>query len=146
MIAKIKAFLNSIIELESTTPEYDHTIAIVSLLCEVCNANHSITEEEEAAVIRTLCKLLQIEKVKAEELLKIGKQEIKSSNSLFDFTSQLSTLDNETRIKVIAAMWEVAYADRHLDPIEESIIRKVAALIYVGHHEFIRTKLAVMPS
>ncbi len=146
MIAKIKDFLNSIIEPDTAPSVYDNTVAIVSLLCEVCNANHSIAQEEEAAVIRTLSKLLHIEEVKAQELLEIGKEEIKSSNSLFDFTSQLSNLDNETRINLISAMWEVAYADNHLDPIEESIIRKVAALIYVGHNEFIRTKLAVMPS
>ncbi|WP_019614366.1 TerB family tellurite resistance protein [Psychromonas ossibalaenae] len=146
MIAKIKDFLNSMIETDASASEEDHRIAIVSLLCEVCNANHSIADKEEEAVVRTLSKLLHIDTDKAQELLEIGKEEIKSSNSLFDFTSQLSHLDSESRIRLISAMWEVAYADNHLDPIEESIIRKVAALIYVGHNEFIRTKLAVMPS
>ncbi|MFT6985819.1 MAG: putative tellurite resistance protein B-like protein [Psychromonas sp.] len=146
MIAKIKEFLNTIREPVEPESSDDHTVAIVSLLCEVCNANHNISEEEQAAVERTLCKLLLIGNDKAKELLEIGKQQIKSSNSLFDFTSQLGDLDHPTRIKLIAAMWEVAYSDNHLDPIEESIIRKVARLIYVEHNEFIRTKLAAMPS
>jgi len=42
-------------------------------------------------------------------------------------------------------MWQVAYADGHLDEMEEALIRKVATLIYVNHSDFIRTKLAVMP-
>jgi len=146
MIAKIKEFLNTLGEPAATEPSDDHTVAIVSLLCEVCNADHSISEEERAAIERTLCKLLAIEKDEAKELLAIGTERIRTSNSLFDFTSQLSHLDNPTRIKLIAAMWEVAYSDNHLDPIEESIIRKVAGLIYVEHNEFIRTKLAAMPS
>jgi len=29
--------------------------------------------------------------------------------------------------------------------MEEALIRKVAALIYVNHSDFIRTKLAVIP-
>ena len=40
-------------------------------------------------------------------------------------------------------MWQVAYADDHLDPIEEAVIRKVAELLYVNHSEFIRAKLSI---
>ena len=42
-------------------------------------------------------------------------------------------------------MWQVAYADNVLDPIEEAIIRKVAELLYVNHSDFIRAKLSVAP-
>lgn len=38
-------------------------------------------------------------------------------------------------------MWVIAFADGVLDPIEESVIRKVAELIYLDHNEFIRAKL-----
>ena len=103
-----------------------------------------MSDEEMAAVERTLCKLLEIDSAKAKELLTIGKETIKWSNSLFQFTSELSELDQQSRINLISAMWEVAYADNYLDPIEEAIIRKVAKLIYVGHSEFIRTKLAII--
>jgi len=145
MIAKIKKFLNSVIEQGSAPAAHDHKVAIVCLLCEVCNADHVVAAEEEAAIEKTLSKLLLIENAKVKQLLEIGKEAIKQSNSLFDFTSQLRELNSDTRIKLISAMWEVAYADGHLDPVEESIIRKVAALIYVGHSDFIRTKLAIIP-
>lgn len=59
-------------------------------------------------------------------------------------SSQLSSLDAEMRIALIKAMWEVAYADGQLNLMEEALIRKVAALIYVSHSDFIRTKLAVI--
>lgn len=42
-------------------------------------------------------------------------------------------------------MWLVAFADQHLDPVEEAIIRKVAELLYVNHSDFIRAKLTVSP-
>jgi len=142
MIAKIKHFLNS---LDSSEPEStDSTVAIVSLLCEVCVADQDRTPEEEAAVVATLQKLTHIDKEKAADLLNIGMAEIKTSNSVFDFTSQLSELDNDSRIALIRSMWEIAYADGHLDEMEEALIRKVAALIYVNHSDFIRTKLEVI--
>lgn len=143
MLTKIHAFLNSILEQETETPAYDDTIAIVCLLCEVSNADQTMQPEEVAAIERSLCKLLSIDKCKAKELVAIGKEKIQSSNSLFDFTSKLRDLDRQSRINLISAMWKVAYADNHLDPIEEAIIRKVAKLIYVEHSLFIQTKLAV---
>jgi uncharacterized tellurite resistance protein B-like protein len=39
-------------------------------------------------------------------------------------------------------MWKVAYADGDLDKYEESIIRKVADLLYIWHSDFVNTKLA----
>jgi uncharacterized tellurite resistance protein B-like protein len=142
MIAKIKQFLNS---LDSTEPKStDNTVAIVSLLCEVCLADQDRTSEEEAVVVSTLRKLIDIDEEKAAELLHIGMKEIKTSNSVFDFTSQLGDLDSENRIALIKSMWEVAYADGELDEMEEALIRKVAALIYVSHSDFIKTKLSVL--
>ena len=142
MFTKINDFFNSKPIQDAKT--LDDTAAIVCLLCEVANADHSISDKEMAAVERTLCKLLQIDTDKAKELIIIGKETIKSSNSLFQFTSELRALDQRSRINLISAMWEVAYADNHLDPIEEAIIRKVAKLIYVEHSDFIRTKLAII--
>ena len=143
MITKIKQLLNSFIVEES--PEYDNTLAIVCLLCEVCIADENHAVEEELAIIQTLQKLMHINEEKATELLNAAMEEVKTSNSVFDFTSQLTDLDYEMRIALIKAMWEVAYADGELDLMEEALIRKVAALIYVNHSDFIRTKLAVIP-
>ena len=143
MITKIKRLLNTLIPEES--PKFDSTLAIVCLLCEVCVADENASKEEKIAIINTLEKLVDIDKEKAAELLKVGMQEITISNSVFDFTSQLGDLDSEARIDLIKAMWEIAYADGHLDKMEEALIRKVAALIYVNHSDFIRTKLSVNP-
>ncbi|MFT6925153.1 MAG: putative tellurite resistance protein B-like protein [Psychromonas sp.] len=146
MFSKIHDFLNSMMEAEPETAAYDDTLAIVCLLCEVSHTDKTMQPEEIAAIESTLCKLLSIDKSKAKELVLIATETIKSSNSLFDFTSKLRELDRQSRINLIRAMWEVAYADGHLDPLEEAIIRKVATLIYVEHSMFIQTKLAVSSS
>jgi len=144
MVTKIKQFLHAFMAEEKT--EFDNTLAIVCLLCEVCTADQHHSHDEETAVVRTLEKLTNVDHARAKQLLQTGMAEIKSSHSVFDFTSQLSALDAEMRVALIKAMWEVAYADGELDPMEEALIRKVAALIYVTHSDFIRTKLAVMPA
>jgi len=143
MIAAVKHFISSLIPDEH--PEFDNTLAIASILCEVCIADHDLSEDEKIVATRSLAKVLSINTKKAAELLRVGMQEAKSSQSIFDFTSQLGDLEREQRIGLIKVMWQVAYADGHLDEMEEALIRKVATLIYVNHSDFIRTKLAVMP-
>lgn len=142
MIAKIKRFLNNL------TPEQeaqsDHRLAIVALLCEVSMVDEVQQQDETQVVLALLQKLLMVDAEKASQLLNLGMQEIKESNSVFDFTSQLNQLTHSERIDVIRAMWQVAYADQHLDPLEEALIRKVTNLIYVNHADFIRTKHEVI--
>ena len=42
---------------------------------------------------------------------------------------------------LIHNMWEVAYADGHIDRYEEHLIRKVADLLYLSHVDFIKSKV-----
>ncbi len=85
-----------------------------------------------------------MDKTQINELMVSAKNISQEANSLFEFTDKLRGLSAEMRINLVTAMWEVAYADGELDPIEEMIIRKVSQLIYVSHNDFIRTKLTVL--
>lgn len=143
MLLKIKRFLHDLRPVDEV--ELDSSLAIVALLCEVSFADKKNSENEDIAIIHMLEKLLDVDSMQACKLLDIGMKEIAQSNSVFDFTSQLKHVGNNMRIKIITAMWKVAYADGHLDVMEEALIRKVAPLIYVTHSEFIRTKLSVAP-
>ncbi len=143
MIKKITQFLSSVLAIEPEELQQDYRVAIVALLFEVSYADHEVNEQEANAIEHTLMKLLCVDKAQADQLMEIAEQECQASNSVYDFTSQLADLDQATRIQLIEAMWEIAYADQHLDSIEEAIIRRVAKLLYVDHSEFIRTKLKV---
>ena len=144
MINKLTNYLTSILKIEKESNEVDHRIAIASLLCAVAYADHDTSDAERVAIKKDLIKLLAVDESEVIALMEIAEQEMLASNSIFDFTSLLSELDHEARIAVIGMMWRVAYADNHLDEIEEAIIRRVAGLLYVPHSEFIRTKLKVL--
>ncbi|EGA70323.1 hypothetical protein VISI1226_22175 [Vibrio sinaloensis DSM 21326] len=120
----------------------DPNLAIACLLCEVAGADHQIDEREQNAKLHLLTKLLGLDESGAAALLARAQSRSKESASLYDFTSQLRELDQETRFTLIEAMWEVANADGEIDPLEDSVIRKTAELLYVDHSEFIRAKLS----
>ncbi len=116
-------------------------LAIACLLSEVAGADYQISEQEQEAKLHLLQRLLGLTEQEAQQLVEKADEQIKQSASLYDFTSQLRELSQETRFELIKAMWEVAHADGEIDPLEDSVIRKTSELLYVDHHEFIRAKL-----
>ena len=119
-------------------------VAIASLLCEGAGADHQINESERVAKLQLLQRLLDLDEEQAKVLLEQAEPKVEQSVSLYDFTSQLRDLSQPVRIDLIKAMWEVAHADGEIDPIEDSVIRKTAELLYVDHSDFIKTKLNVL--
>ena len=146
MIQSIKSFFNQIVDGNiKENQEVDTNLAIAALLCQVSQADHSVDEQEEAAQIQMLGKLLSLTEADAKALLQEAALRSENSASLYEFTDQLRDLSHQQRFELIQSMWQVAYADNVLDPIEEAIIRKVAELLYVNHSDFIRAKLSVAP-
>ncbi|AYF19766.1 TerB family tellurite resistance protein [Vibrio parahaemolyticus] len=125
----------------SKTNALSPSMAIACLLCEVSGADHLIDEKEESTKRSLLMKLLELNEQESEQLLAQAKEKTQDATSLYDFTSQLRELTQETRYNLIKSMWEVAYADGQIDPLEDAVIRKTAELLYVDHSDFIRAKL-----
>jgi uncharacterized tellurite resistance protein B-like protein len=121
----------------------DPNLAIACLLCEVANADNQVDSAETESKLSLLSRLLHLDKASAKTLLARAATRSKESASLYDFTTQLRELSQETRFSLIQAMWEVAHADGEIDPLEDSVIRKTAELLYVDHSEFIRAKLSI---
>ncbi|WP_422767543.1 TerB family tellurite resistance protein [Photobacterium leiognathi subsp. mandapamensis] len=117
-------------------------LAMASLLCEVASADHEQDPREEKAKQHLLMKLLEIDEAAASELLTKAQQQSDASVSLYDFTNKLRSLEQSERYQLIEAMWEVAYADGIIDPLEEAVIRQVSELIYLDHSAFIKAKIA----
>ncbi|NVJ55891.1 MAG: TerB family tellurite resistance protein [Vibrionaceae bacterium] len=121
----------------------DPNLAIACLLSEVAGADYQVDEAETKAKFSLLGKLLGLDEAAAQGLLDHAQVARSNSASLYEFTSQLRELSQETRFALIQAMWEVANADGKIDPLEDAVIRKTAELLYVDHSEFIRAKLSV---
>lgn len=115
---------------------------MAGLLCEVAGADHQVDAREESAKVNMLMSLLELDETEATQLVDSAKADAKKSVSLYDYTDKLRQLDQQQRYALIKAMWEVAYADGVLDPLEDSVIRKTAELLYLDHALFIKAKLA----
>ena len=127
-----------------TEPDLDaRKLAMAALLCEVSNADQVSDPRELACKLKLLANLFNFGPQQAAHLLERAQQCCQRAVSVYEFTSQLRLTDYQHRTDLIAAMWEVSFADGSVDTEEEALIRKVADLLYVEHKDFIQTKLAV---
>lgn len=125
----------------ATGSKNNPNLAIACLFCEVSGADYAVNDAETKAKLHLLQTLTQLSAQECEQLLDEAGEIVKQAASLYQFTAQLRELSQEQRFDLIKAMWDIAHADGVIDPLEDSVIRKAAELLYVDHSMFIRAKL-----
>lgn len=122
-------------------------LAVAVLLVETLRADFADSEAERLAAAGILRDMFGLTDGQRDALLQEAEVEARRAVSLHAFVAELNaTLDADAKRELIGAMWRVAHADGRVHPEEELLIRRVADLLYVPHHEFIRQKLAAGPA
>ncbi|MGM0482011.1 MAG: TerB family tellurite resistance protein [Pseudomonadota bacterium] len=118
------------------------TLSLI-LMTEIGLADGSLSTEEREHLISDLHSDYQLTDEQAEKVLATAISEVKEAHSLQHFTSPLKGLPYADKVSLLEDLWRLAYADQKLDPHEESMLRKLADLLYISHADYIKTKLAV---
>ncbi|MBU15690.1 MAG: hypothetical protein CMQ14_11510 [Gammaproteobacteria bacterium] len=122
-------------------------LACAALLIEVINSDNELDERETEEFLVLLQSSLQIPEEDLNDIMRLAEREARQATSLYEFTRLINDeYEYAEKVKLVENMWRVAFSDQQLDKYEEALIRKVADLIYVSHHDFIKTKLAARDS
>ena len=142
MIAALKAlFEPTPSETEQSRTHRLHLVA-AALLIETARADFCQTEAEERALEKLLSSELHLDTQQIQKLVLEAQSRVDKATSLYEFTREINDNYNaEQKVQLIEAMWKVAYADGNLGKYEEHLIRQVSELTYVGHDNYIRTKM-----
>ncbi len=121
-------------------------LAVAALLLEAAIVvDGQFDENERDTILHMLEHRFGLSPADAQGLLATAKQRVEGSAQLFRFTSTInSRLPRERRVEVIEMLWQVAYADGVLDPLEDSLLRRVAGLIDVSDRDRGDAKLRVL--
>jgi uncharacterized tellurite resistance protein B-like protein len=127
----------------TTDPEpHDLRLATAVLLVEVLRADPVLAPGERASVLRALQGRFQLAEAELHGLLALAQDTAQTAYDYQRFTSQLNThFSQAQKIELVENMWQVAYADAHLDAHENHVISKVAGLLHVTHGEYIAAKM-----
>lgn len=145
MIAGIKNFFTQMIEpgAKETGVASQHALqlATAALLLEMMRMDSSVTAAETAAVTKVLRSRFGLRAEEVEMLMVLAADEARQATDYFQFTSLINkSFSAEQKVQVVEYLWQVAYADGHLDAHEQHFMRKIADLLYVSHADYVAAK------
>ncbi|HWU67753.1 MAG TPA: TerB family tellurite resistance protein [Stenotrophobium sp.] len=120
-------------------------LAVTQLLLEIARADMKSDAVEIAAIRKHLAQAYDLDDAALDELMQTASERVGAAVSLYDTVNVINQrLDAEGKARLVRALWQVAYADGHLDPYEEAMLRRLADLLYVSHDTFIQEKLKLL--
>ncbi len=142
MIAALKALFETPAREEPESQQHRMQMAAAALLIETARADFTQDAAEQDKLQELLCRALHLKASEVRELVTAAENRVDEATSLYEFTRVINDhYSAEQKLQLIDAMWAVAYADGNLDKYEEHLIRQVAELTYVPHHDYIKSKL-----
>jgi len=142
MLSAIKNFFEqNILSEEDSDLDHQLKLATAALLIEMMLQDDQVHDNEIETVKNALRERFDLTDDECHTLFELAEEEAEDAVDYHQFTSLIARKFTQTqKIKVIELLWSVAYADSHLDSLEEHMVRKIADLIYVSHKDFIKTK------
>lgn len=147
MLNSIKSFFETHFQIIETTDTTEHQLKLASaaLLIEMMQQDGEIHEQEKQAVKTVLAQKFKLTKDELNELYELAEQEAHQATDFHQFTRLIAEhYSLPEKIKLVELLWQVAYADGHLDKYEEHMVRRIADLIYVSHSDFMQAKHRVI--
>lgn len=134
---KIAAFLDQ----RPKAPEPVHgfsrvQIAAAALLVELARQDQDFDDEERNTILRVVREGFGMSPEDAEDLIEQAEHEQAEAWDDWLFREKVkSSFTPDERLKVVAMLWEVAFADGCVDPFEASLIDRIAVSIDIPKAE-----------
>lgn len=110
--------------------------AVAVLLVEAARMDSNFDDAERHVIERLLAQKFQLSPEQTRDLVQKAVAIDERSNQLYPFTrTAVERMTAAQRIGLIEMLWEVAYADGTLDPLEDAMLRQVGGLIDVADAE-----------
>lgn len=146
MLRSLKELFDSFAQppARQTPAQREHAVQLAAavLLVEVVRADGLMDADERAAMVAALRGKFALADDELDRLLELAVTTSKTAYDYQRFTASLNEhFTQEQKVRLVEAMWQVAYADTHLDAHENHTISKVAGLLHVTHGEYIAAKM-----
>ncbi|MDR3370323.1 TerB family tellurite resistance protein [Rhodoferax sp.] len=117
-------------------------LATAVLLVDVMRSDAQVSDVERSVTLQTLRTRFALSDDELTQLVAQAEATAQRANDYFTFTSAMNDhFTQPQKIQVVEYMWQVAYADGHIDANENHLISKIAGLLYVTHGEYIAAKM-----
>ncbi len=147
MLTTIRTFFERHLGGPESRVDAGHTIemATAALLAETMRIDGDITDAEREIATTAIRDKLGLSVEESNELLDLAREHVGKATDYFQFTSLINRhFTQDQKVRVIELMWRIAYADDRIDDHELHLIRRIADLLHVPHHDFIAAKIRAL--
>ena len=117
-------------------------LAAAVLMVEVVRADGRMDASERAAGLAALRRRFDLAPEALDALLDQAQDSARSAYDYQQFTSRINdAFNHDDKVRLVEALWQIAYADAHIDANENHAINKIAGLLHVTHGEYIAAKM-----
>ncbi|AVO40169.1 TerB family tellurite resistance protein [Simplicispira suum] len=117
-------------------------LAAAVLMVEVVRADGRLDANERATALAALHQRFDLAPEALAALLDQAQDSSRSAYDYQQFTSRINdAFSHDDKVRLVEALWQIAYADAHIDANENHAINKIAGLLYVTHGEYIAAKM-----
>ncbi len=124
------------------TQQKDTLVKITSLLVHAAKIDEQYTEKERT-IITNFLKSIQ-PGINHEDLLKSAEENEESSNQILKYTQEIKKNTLEFRKEIIKILWKIILSDDKSDMYENTLMRRMAGLLYVTDKVIGEVKLEVL--
>jgi uncharacterized tellurite resistance protein B-like protein len=149
MLNKLSDFLSALIPPASAENRSEHTLQLATavLLIEVMRSDADSTDQERDTILKILKERFYLSDAEVAQLSELAHQTATAANDFQQFTSLINReLELSEKVRIIEYMWEVAYADSRISAHENHLMRKIAALLYIPHGDYVAAKMRAKPA
>lgn len=128
----------------SFAEEREHALQLATavMLVEVMRSDPETDDRERQATLAALREKFSLEEDEVERLLELAERTAEDANDYHRFTSRINRgFSREQKIRIIEYMWRIAHADGTVSAHENHLMRKVAALLYISHADYVGARM-----
>ena len=103
---------------------------ICALLINAAKIDEDFSDKEEKIIKETMLKL-GVKKGNLERLFIDAKNIEQNANQILGFTKEVKNMNEDDKIKIIEALWQIIYSNDEADIYETNLMRRLAGLLYI---------------
>ena len=123
----------NIFKKEETEKENNHpsTMAVACLLIHLARIDENYTDKEKRIIKEAIIEM-GAESENIDKIIKEAEEKEKDSNQILDFTREIKNINEEDKLIIIEALWDIIYSDKDADMYETNLMRRLSGLLYLN--------------
>ena len=117
-------------------------VKIAALLIHAAKIDNNYSDKERLIIISFL-KSIDSE-INFEEIMKKAEADEENSNQILKYTQEIKKNTLEFKKQIIKILWEIILSDNNSDLYENTLMRRIAGLLYIPDRLIGETKIKVL--